>query len=102
MRRGTPDVTTVWRWSGDGVVALHSAYLAYLLVGGFVAWRWPKTIVPHALAALWAVLMMATPVDCPLTTLQQEFRRLAGQAPLHGGSSRSTSWADSIQPIALT
>jgi len=85
MRRGTPDVTTVWRWSGDGVVALHSAYLAYLLVGGFVAWRWPKTIVPHALAALWAALMVATAVDCPLTTLQQEFRRLAGQAPLHGG-----------------
>jgi len=26
-------VTTVWRWSGDGVVALHFAYLAYLLVG---------------------------------------------------------------------
>jgi uncharacterized membrane protein len=78
-------MTTVWRWSGDGVVALHFAYLAYLLVGGFVAWRWPKTIVPHALAALWAALMVATPVDCPLTTLQQEFRRLAGQAPLHGG-----------------
>ena len=29
--------------------------------------------------------MVATPVDCPLTTLQQEFRRLAGQAPLSGG-----------------
>ena len=78
-------MTTVWRWSGDGVVAVHLGYLAYLLVGGFVAWRWPKTIVLHAIAALWAVLMVATPVDCPLTILQEEFRRRAGQAPLHAG-----------------
>jgi hypothetical protein len=78
-------MTTVWRWSGDGAVVVHFAYLAYLLAGGFVAWRWPKTIVPHAVAALWAVLMVATPVDCPLTILQEEFRRRAGQGPLHGG-----------------
>ena len=64
---------------------MHFGYLAYLLVGGFVAWRWPKTIVLHAIAALWAALMVATPVDCPLTTAQEEFRRRAGQAPLHAG-----------------
>jgi Protein of Unknown function (DUF2784) len=81
----TPDMTTAWRWLGDAVVALHIAYLVYVLVGGFVAWRWPKTIVLHAIAVLWAILTVATPVECPLTTLQEEFRRLAAQAPLHGG-----------------
>ena len=78
-------MSTVWRWSGDGVVAVHLGYLAYLLAGGFVAWRWPRTILLHAIAALWAALMVATPVDCPLTAAQEEFRRRAGQAPLHAG-----------------
>ena len=75
-------MTDLWRWSGDGVAGVHFAYLAYLIVGGFVAWRWPKTVVAHAVAAFWAVLIVATPVPCPLTSLQEEFRRLAGQAPL--------------------
>ncbi len=78
-------MTDLWRWSGDGVAGVHFAYLAYLIVGGLVAWRWPKTIVAHAVAAFWAVLIVATPVPCPLTSLQEEFRRLAGQAPLGGG-----------------
>jgi len=83
-------VTTVWRWSGDGVVALHFAYLAYLLVGGFVAWRWPKTIVPHALAALWAAHPLLVESVVWLTDLK---RLLASAAVLAG----ALLWEDVLE-----
>lgn len=33
------------------VLTLHFGYLAYVVVGGFVAWRWPRTIWVHLVAA---------------------------------------------------
>ena len=71
-----------YRLLADGVAGIHYAYLAYLLVGGFVAWRWPRTIVLHAIAAVWAVLIIATPVPCPLTAAQNALRERGGQPPL--------------------
>jgi uncharacterized protein DUF2784 len=71
-----------YRLFGDAVAGVHYAYLAYLLVGGFVAWRWPRTIALHAIAAVWAVLIIATPVPCPLTAAQNALRERGGQPPL--------------------
>ncbi|HEY3090852.1 MAG TPA: DUF2784 domain-containing protein [Jatrophihabitantaceae bacterium] len=71
-----------YRLLGDTVAGVHYAYLAYLLVGGFVAWRWPRTIALHAVAAVWAVLITATPVPCPLTAAQNALRERGGQPPL--------------------
>jgi hypothetical protein len=76
VRRSTVD--TMWRGLADGVVGIHYAYMAYMLVGGFIAWRWPRTIWIHALAVIWAFLIIATKVPCPLTALQNQFRELAG------------------------
>ena len=71
-----------YRLLADAVAGLHYAYLAYLLVGGFVAWRWPRTIALHVFAAVWAVLVIATPVPCPLTAAQNALRERGGQPPL--------------------
>ena len=30
------------RLLADGVMATHFGYLVYLVVGGFLAWRWPR------------------------------------------------------------
>jgi uncharacterized protein DUF2784 len=71
-----------YRLLGDTVAGVHYAYLAYLLVGGFVAWRWPRTIALHVVAAVWAVLIIATPLPCPLTAAQNALRERGGQPPL--------------------
>lgn len=72
----------MWRVLAYGMVGIHYAYLAYILLGGFIAWRWPKTIVLHVLAVVWAVLIVTTKVPCPLTALQNNFRERAGDDPL--------------------
>lgn len=75
---------TVWVSLAEGVVVLHYGYLAYLVSGGFLAWRWPRSIVAHVLATVWAVLIVVTKVPCPLTALQNNLRERAGQQPLGG------------------
>jgi hypothetical protein len=75
-------MNTLWRGLADGVVAVHYAYVAYLVVGGFIAWRWPRTIWLHVVAVGWAVAIVATKVPCPLTALQNHFRESAGLRPL--------------------
>jgi hypothetical protein len=71
-----------YRLLADAFAGVHYAYLAYLLVGGFVAWRWPRTIALHIFAAVWAVLIIAAPVPCPLTAAQNALRERGGQPPL--------------------
>jgi len=48
------------------VLGVHFAYLAYVVVGGFLAWRWPRTIWAHLVAAAWGLAVVAVPLQCPL------------------------------------
>ncbi|HYR17789.1 MAG TPA: DUF2784 family protein, partial [Mycobacterium sp.] len=36
-------------------VAAHFAFVGYLVIGGFLAWRWPRTIALHVPVVLWGV-----------------------------------------------
>ena len=66
-------------------VALHFAFLAYVVVGGFLALRWPWTIWLHAPVVVWGVGIVTLRYDCPLTWLERWARRGAGMAPLPEG-----------------
>lgn len=72
-------------WLVTLVLALHFGYVAYVVLGGFLAWRWPRAIWPHLVACAWAALIVASVVDCPLTQAEAWARRLAGEAPMSVG-----------------
>lgn len=74
-----------WRTAALAVVGVHFLFLGYVICGGFLAWRWPRTIVLHALAAAWGLLIVVVAVPCPLTALQNRLRELGGLRPLSGG-----------------
>ncbi|CCH35540.1 DUF2784 domain-containing protein [Actinosynnema sp. NPDC047251] len=67
------------------VMVLHFGVLLFLLVGGFLAWHRPRLIYPHLAMAAWGVLIVAFPLDCPLTWLENTFRTAAGQPALVDG-----------------
>ena len=73
----------VYRWLAVAMVALHLGYLAYLVVGGFLAWRWQRTLALHMVAVTWGVLIVLTEAPCPLTWLQNALRTRGGQPELH-------------------
>jgi hypothetical protein len=64
------------------VVALHVAFIGYVLVGGFLALRWRRTIWLHVPAVIWGIAIAAELVDCPLTRVERWARARAGMAPL--------------------
>ncbi len=67
------------------VLGVHFAYLGYLVLGGFLAWRWPRTLWVHLAAVGWGVALVALGLDCPLTYAQDWARQRAGQPALNGG-----------------
>ncbi|OZM71408.1 hypothetical protein CFN78_19805 [Amycolatopsis antarctica] len=66
-------------------VVVHFAALIYIGFGGFLAWRWPKAIIPHLFLAAWGVAVNVFPIPCPLTAAEDYFRGLQGLGPLPGG-----------------
>lgn len=66
----------------DATMVLHFAFLIFLVVGGFLAWRWPKVIYAHLAVVAWGVLITVFSIDCPLTGPEDYFRRKAGQEGL--------------------
>jgi hypothetical protein len=69
----------------SAILALHFAYLAYAVFGGFLAWRWPRLIWPHLAAGAWGVALIAGRLSCPLTQAEDWARRRAGEAGVSRG-----------------
>jgi hypothetical protein len=67
------------------VMVVHFGVLVFLVVGGFLAWRWPKLLYAHLAMATWGLLIVLFPLACPLTWLENEFRAAAGQPELASG-----------------
>jgi hypothetical protein len=63
-------------------VGTHFAYLIYLPSGGFLALRWPRTILLHVPTVLWGIGVVWLDLPCPLTSLEQWARTRAEMDPL--------------------
>ena len=62
------------RFLADVVMVTHFGYLVYLVVGGFLAWRWPRAIYPHLVAVGWALGIVFVGFPCPLTSSEHRLR----------------------------
>lgn len=73
-----------YRLLADVVMTLHFGFIAYVVFGGFLAWRWRWALAPHLIAVGWGALTVAFPatVICPLTAWEDGARRAAGQQGL--------------------
>jgi hypothetical protein len=63
-------------------VVTHFAFLAYLVSGGFVALRWPRSIWLHVPVVVWGIGSVALHFPCPLTSLERSARAGAGMGQL--------------------
>ncbi len=49
----------VYRILADAVVLVHAAFVAFVVLGGFLAWRWRWVVWLHVPCALWGVAIDA-------------------------------------------
>ena len=72
----------IYRVIGEGAMVLHMAFLIYVVIGGYIAWRWPVLFWPHLACALYALGITVIGWACPLTHVENWGREQAGQAGL--------------------
>lgn len=78
-----PPVT--WKVLADAVVLTHLAFVAFVVAGGFLIWRWSLAALAHIPALLWGLWIELSGDICPLTPLENHLRALAGEAGYSGG-----------------
>jgi|SRR5215469_1112047 len=74
-----------WRILADLLVVLHLAFAAFVIFGGFLAWKWRAAVFAHLPALAWGFWIETSGQICPLTPLEIHLRRLAGEAGYQGG-----------------
>ena len=76
----------IYRVLTELTVAVHFAFLVFVVAGGWLARRYRWIAIPHLLAAIWGVYVEAMPgVLCPLTPLENLFALRAGERGYEGG-----------------
>ncbi|MGH8229334.1 MAG: DUF2784 domain-containing protein [Steroidobacteraceae bacterium] len=74
-----------WKLLADTVVLLHLAFVVFVVIGGFLAWRFRIALFAHVPALLWGIWIELSGWICPLTPLENHLRALAGEAGYTGG-----------------
>ena len=73
------------RGLADVVAAAHLVYLAFIPLGGFLAWRWSRLVWVHLAAVGIGLMSVTVGFDCPLTTWEVALRRRGGGTAYRGG-----------------
>jgi hypothetical protein len=75
----------LYRILADCVVLLHAAFVTFVVLGGFLAWRWRWVVLAHVPCALWGIAIEYAGWICPLTPLENALRARAGLAGYRSG-----------------
>jgi Protein of Unknown function (DUF2784) len=67
------------------VVVVHLLFICFVVGGVFLAWRWSRVVWVHIPAVVYGALVEFAGFTCPLTLLENDLRRRAGQAGYQGG-----------------
>lgn len=70
--------------AADLLVLLHFCFILFVICGAGLLFRWPRLIWLQLPAAVWGALIELGGGICPLTPLENRFRRLAGEEGYHG------------------
>ena len=72
------------RFAADAVLVVHFLFVAFVVAGGALVFRWPKLAWIHLPAVVWAALVEVNGWICPLTPLEVSLRKAAGESGYAG------------------
>ncbi len=68
----------LYRLAADIVVVLHFSFIAFVIIGGFLAIRWPRIAWVHLPVVAYGALIEFFSLACVLTPLEQWLRVRSG------------------------
>ena len=74
-----------FRLLADLVLIFHATFVVFVVLGGLLTLRWPRTAWLHVPVVLWGAGIEFVGGICPLTPLENHWRRLAGEQGYQGG-----------------
>ncbi|GIF38485.1 DUF2784 domain-containing protein [Actinoplanes xinjiangensis] len=74
-----------YRVLAEATMVVHFLFIAFVVLGGFLAWRWPAALWLHLAAAAWGLCIVVFALNCPLTWVEDWARERAGQSGLARG-----------------
>jgi hypothetical protein len=78
----------------------HLVFVAFTVLGGFLAWLVPWVLIPHVASALWGARMMAWRRTCPLSVVENWGRRGSGRPRLKEGGFIAHYFEGRLYPVA--
>lgn len=85
----------------DLVVAIHFAFVVFVVLGGVLAIKWTRFAWVHIPAAVWGIVIEFAGWVCPLTPLENLLREKSG-APGYSGSFVEHYLEPLLYPVSLT
>jgi hypothetical protein len=78
------DQATLFRAAADIVVAVHVAFVAFVVLGGLLVVRWNRLAFFHLPAVIWGAFIEFAGWICPLTPLENSLRERSGSSAYEG------------------
>ena len=75
----------IYRRLADAVVACHALIVVFFLCGGLLSCRHAWVALIHIPLAAWVTAVFLFDWTCPLTPLENQLRKAAGQQGYEGG-----------------
>jgi hypothetical protein len=69
----------LYRLLADLTVLAHALFVLFVVCGGLAVLRWPRITWLHLPAAAWGAVVEFEGWICPLTYVENHFRRLGGE-----------------------
>jgi len=90
-----------YRLLADIITVLHLAFVAFVLLGGFLVLRWRRLAWFHGPAVLWGAVVEWAGWVCPLTPLEN-WLRVKGHVRGYSGGFAEHYLVPVLYPEALT
>lgn len=71
--------------AADALVIVHFAFVLFVVLGGVLVYRWPRSAWVHVPAFAWGAVIEFNNWTCPLTPIEQRLRMAAGEGGYSGG-----------------
>ena len=85
----------------DLAMLVHGLFVLFVVCGGLAVVRWPQLVWLHLPASAWGVVIELGGWVCPLTYLENHWRRLAGESG-YAGSYIRHYLEPVLYPLGLT